>query len=135
MIKIHSSIFKTNDIRGKFPLEINCVVIEEIIKVLTQNIFQKGAIIVAHDARNSSKELYQAAIQSLSGRKIIKIGKATTPMFYYFVITKKASGGIMITASHNPSEWNGLKMVKKKALPIRGTDVKKVMEKHEYIFY
>ena len=72
--------------------------------------------------------LYKAVIKSLianeSPFKIHKIGLATTPAFYFLVNKLKAVGGIMITASHNPKEFNGLKVVGKKAAPISGAEIR-----------
>lgn len=135
MTKINSKIFKANDIRGKYPSEINEKVISEISRNLGgyfANLSgrQEVEIVVAHDARLSSPELYRAAIRSIgrqaSSVKIIKIGMATTPMFYFLVKKSKAIGGIMITASHNPKNYNGLKIVDKNVLPMSGLEIKKL---------
>jgi phosphomannomutase len=53
----------------------------------------------------------------------LKIGLSSTPMFYYTVCTHHADGGIMITASHNPREWNGMKIVGKMGKPITGKEI------------
>ena len=57
---------------------------------------------------------------------ILKVGLATTPMFYFLVKKLKAGGGIMITASHNPPNYNGLKIVDENALPMSGLAIKKL---------
>jgi len=151
MAKINPKIFKANDIRGKYPSEINEKVVSEIVRCLVlyfeskfkiQN--SKFKIVVAHDARLSSPKLYRAAIKGImnyeSGIKnknkkliihnskfiILKVGLATTPMFYFLVKKTNAIGGLMITASHNPKNYNGLKIVDKNVLPISGLKIKKM---------
>ena len=132
MQEISPSIFKAYDIRGEYPAEFNVSVAKEIVKGLSLSVFnKKGPIVIAHDARNSSESIYKGIIKELGGREIIKIGPATTPMFYFFVTERKAVGGIMITASHNPPNWNGFKIVGVKAGPINGFDVKQALKKNE----
>jgi phosphomannomutase len=79
--------------------------------------------------------LYQAAIKSIkrgaSGIKIIEAGLMTTPMLYFLVNHFKTDLGIMITASHNPKEYNGLKIVGKNAIPISGEEIYKIVMKDE----
>lgn len=124
-----NSIFKAYDVRGKYPDEINERVVAEIVRVLAKK--SDGNIVVAHDARLSSRVLYSAVIKSLlrlrSPNKIIKIGLATTPMFYFLVSHYRASLGVMVTASHNPKVFNGLKAVRFHAVPISGTELKALM--------
>ena len=128
-------IFKAYDIRGRYPKEIN----EEVVAKIAREVRGRlggGKIVVGHDARLSSPALYKSVLQSLkikkflpAGRqvkfKIEAVGLATTPMLYFLVNKLKAAGGIMITASHNPKEFNGLKIVGKKAIPISGAEIKK----------
>ncbi len=129
MAKIDPSIYRAYDIRGRYPSELNEPVAETIARALSKSFFKKGPVVVARDARESSPALYEAVIKGLEGREIITVGPSTTPMFYFFTAARKAAGGIMITASHNPPEWNGLKMVGPKASPINGFDVKKIVDK------
>ena len=134
---MNSKIFRAYDIRGKYPSEINEKAVEKIIEGLAKNFFKPGKVIVGHDARLSSPELYRAAIRSIkypafakasadrqvSNIKIIKGGLMTTPMLSFLVNKLKADGGIMITASHNPKEYNGLKIVGAKAVPMSGKEI------------
>lgn len=128
---MNTKIFKAYDVRGKYPEEINEGTVAEIAEALAKY-FKRGKIIVAHDARLSSKSLYRTILKQLPGRagttnnsKLITlpVGLATTPMFYFLVNKLKAAGGIMITASHNPKEFNGLKVVGPKAEPISGKEI------------
>ena len=143
-------IFRAYDIRGKYPLEINEEVTIKIVQrlghyfnlkakssprakaqLLVRGYKLKAKIVIGHDARLSSPNLYRAAtkgLQTMDYRlQLIKVGLATTPMLTFLVNYFKAAGGIMITASHNPKEYNGLKVVGKNAEPIGGKDVLRIM--------
>ncbi len=124
------NIFKANDIRGIYPLEINKQVVFKIVSGISA-IFKKN-IVVGHDARLSSPELYKSVLAALKeiqpGKsfkkiKIIEAGLATTPEIYFLVNKFKADGGIIVTASHNPKEYNGLKIMGRGAIPISGREV------------
>jgi phosphomannomutase len=138
------AIFRAYDIRGKYPGEINEKVISKIIfsfiskfKISPsggspagrQN--SKFKIVVGHDARLSSPSLYKTVLKSLvaSGYPLaaIKAGLITTPTLSFLVNYYKADLGIMITASHNPKEYNGLKIVGKNAVPISGKEIYKTI--------
>jgi len=129
-----TTIFKAYDVRGKYPEEINGEVVKEIVGVLVDH-FQSietnensKVIIIGHDTRLSSPELYKAAVAALDYR-IIEVGMTTTPMLYFLVNYYKAVGGIMITASHNPREYNGLKVVGPQAVPVSGKEILKLIKK------
>lgn len=125
-MKIDAQIFKAYDIRGRYPGEINERVIAEIARKLPKLLGKK--IVVAHDARLSSPTLYKAVLEGLQHSNILEnVGMTTTPMFYFLVSKLKATGGIMVTASHNPKEFNGLKVVGKNAKPISGQEVLKIV--------
>jgi phosphomannomutase len=100
------------------------------LKAKTKNL--KPKLVVAHDARLSSPRLYKTVLKTLKPKtynlKPIPVGLATTPMFYFLVRQQKASGGIMITASHLPKNYNGLKVVDKNALSISGREIKKLFK-------
>lgn len=140
---MNRKIFKAYDIRGKYPKEINERVVLEIIKKLP--LILKGKIVIGRDARLSSPALYKAvlkafsvqrsAVRGLKNKKnlnanrytLYPVGIVTTPMLYFLVNKLKAGGGIMVTASHNPKEYNGLKIVGKYVQPISGHDILKIM--------
>ena len=127
-------IFRAYDIRGVYPKEINEGALERIVQALGKR-FTRGSLVVGHDARLSSPTLYKTTLRTLHHTnklknvrmKIIDGGLMTTPMFYFLVNKFNAAGGIMITASHNPKNWNGLKVVGKKAVMISGKDILKIL--------
>ncbi|MCP6720130.1 MAG: hypothetical protein KJI72_02260 [Patescibacteria group bacterium] len=130
-------IFKAYDIRGKYPKQINEVAVYTIARSLgdyfkSRTRSKKSTAVVAYDVRLSSPSLYRAAILGLEdvGRtKIVKAGLTTTPMFYFLVKHLRADYGVIITASHNPKEWNGLKVVGKNAEMIGGDKVLRIVQK------
>jgi len=122
---MNPNIFKAYDIRGRYGAEINEPVVAEIGKSLSR-FFKGGKIILGHDARVSSPGLYRALAATLKkagAKKIILSGMMTSPMLYFLVNRLKAQGGVMVTASHLPKEYNGLKVVGRRAVPISGTDI------------
>lgn len=129
-----AEIFRANDIRGLYPQEINRATAFRVGEALA-NIFADGIIVIAHDARHGAKILIEGLTDGFKrGWKEQKkvydikiIGLATTPMFYFFVNRFKASGGVMITASHNPPEYNGFKIVKEGAAVLSPAVVKQTM--------
>jgi len=121
MTKINPNIFKAYDIRGIYPKEINSSAALNIAKGLVTFLGKKKKgklkLVVARDNRISSPILCRAIKKSIleQGADVIDIGLSSTPMFYFTVWKYKFDGGIMITASHNPPEYNGFKIVKEKA--------------------
>ena len=128
---VKNSIFRAYDIRGKYLDELNEKNAFEIAKSLLK-IF-KGKIVVGCDARLSSPALYKAVLNGLNSRpasiNIIETGMITTPMLYFLVNKLKAGGGVMVTASHNPKEYNGLKIVGEKAKMISGKEIEKLLKR------
>ena len=124
------TIFKANDIRGKYPDELNEEAAGQIAAVLAKH-WSSGKVVVAHDARLSSPALYNAVIHKLKtyNLNLITVGLSTTPMFYFLVNELKAAGGVMITASHNPKEYNGFKIVGSRAEVISGKEIWELIKK------
>jgi len=126
-------IFKGYDLRGVYPNELNEKVFYHLGLVLG-GFFKSGSIVLGRDNRLSSSSLSEALIKGLvqAGRKVIDLGLVTTPLLYYGVIKEKAAGGLMITASHNPANYNGVKIVGPKAQPISQKtgllEIKKLLE-------
>ena len=113
--------FGAYDIRGKYPETIN----EEIayrIGRFFPDLFAARKVVVGNDIRLSGPELKAALIKGLqeSGCDVIDIGQCGTEMIYFATAHLKLDGGVMITASHNPKEYNGMKFVRQEARPISG---------------
>lgn len=111
--------FKAYDIRGKVPGELNMDLAYKIGRAYTTLIDAKK-IVVGHDVRESSNEISEALTRGIndSGADVIDIGLCGTEMVYYSTPHFDADGGIMITASHNPPEYNGMKFVKQGSVPV-----------------
>ncbi len=139
-MKLDRTIFKAYDIRGVYPQQINVEVVKATIPAILKALGLKNppagrqgvkTLIVSHDARLSGPELYSACIGALEqekGVRVIRAGLLTTPMLYFLVNKKQADGGIMVTASHNPKEYNGLKVVREHAIPVSGMEVLKYIK-------
>jgi phosphomannomutase len=119
-MNIDLSIFKSYDIRGIYPTQINEENIEQIIKgvfyFFRKTIPKQGSltIVLGCDMRLSSPSLFAVARDTLVslGADVIDIGLSSTPTFYFSVYHYHYDCGIQITASHNPKEYNGLKIVR-----------------------
>ncbi len=129
---INPSIFKAYDIRGIYKQDFDETTAYQLglayVKLIKKDLKNKKLnrkfkFIVGADMRLSSPILKKYLILGLldAGADVIDIGLVATPTFYFAVATDKYDGGIMISASHNPKEWNGFKMVRFKAVPISGT--------------
>ncbi len=133
---ITRSIFKAYDVRGLYPQEVNDESVRAICEALVE-MWPAGDVVVAHDGRHGSQKLAKRAADEIvrvgqaAGKKFnsIFVGLATTPMFYFLVNHFNAVGGAMITASHNPKEYNGVKAVCAAALPVSGTELLSIIDK------
>lgn len=114
------SIFKAYDIRGIYPDEINEDLVYRIGQAYAKFVQPKGEMAVGRDVRVHSPQLKKALIEGLTdaGVDVIDIGLCSTEMYYFAVGNYKLAGGIQITASHNPAEYNGIKMVREEVQPI-----------------
>lgn len=117
---VYDSIFKAYDIRGKVGDELNVEVVTTIGSAFGSWIPESGPIAVGRDMRPDSEELANALIQGLlsEGRDVWDIGQVTSDMIYFAVGHFKLAGGAMITASHNPGEYNGIKFCRELAKPV-----------------
>lgn len=108
------AIFREYDIRGIAGDSITEEVVERIGKAYGTMIAEgDGAVVsVGYDCRKSSPEFRDALCEGINstGVDVVDIGMVTTPMVYFSTFTSGVDGGVMVTASHNPSEYNGLKM-------------------------
>ena len=125
--------FKAYDIRGKIPEDLN-VDLAYLIGVAYAKTINPGKVIVGYDVRLESLDLSNALIQGLtdSGMDVINIGLCGTEEVYFHTFAREKDGvgsGIMVTASHNPKGYNGMKMVKSGSRPMSGDDdLKKIHE-------
>ncbi len=122
-----AGIFKAYDVRGIYPSQINEDMARQIGLafqfVLDEEDRSRGnTVVVSRDMRSHSEPLAKALIEGLtqSGLDVLDIGLATTPMNYFAVGHTKAAGGVQVTASHNPAQYNGLKFSRHEARPVSG---------------
>jgi len=117
---IIDSIFKAYDVRGKVGTELTNDIVVKIAKAVADWLPKEGPVAVGRDMRSDSDELAKAAIKGLvsQGRDVWDIGMVTSDMIYFAVGKYKLAGGLMITASHNPGEYNGIKFCREEAKPI-----------------
>jgi phosphomannomutase len=115
-----TNIFKAYDVRGKVGTELTADVSNKIGKAFADWLPGQGSIGVGRDMRPDSAELAKALIDGLrqQGRNVIDIGLVTSDMIYYAVGSEKLAGGAMVTASHNPGEYNGIKLCREEARPV-----------------
>ena len=114
-----SNIFRAYDVRGVYPDELNEGIAEKIAGA-TAKFLNAKKLVVGEDARVSSPALRKAVFDGATkaGCDVHYIGQCTTPLFYFSVNRLGADGGIMVTASHNPPQYNGLKIVGPGATPV-----------------
>jgi phosphomannomutase len=130
-IKHHfnKTIIRSYDIRGVF----NKTLFEKDAKVIGQlfgsKIGKNKTLNVGYDGRNSSLALKESLIEGIleSGANVCEIGLVSTPLLYFSCISGNASGGVMVTGSHNPKDHNGFKFVLEN-LPFYGEDLKEMEE-------
>jgi len=129
-------IFKAYDIRGLYPEELTEDLAYKIGRAYGQ-IRQKelgrddAVVVVGRDMRLSSPDLAKAVIEGLTdqGIDVIDIGLASTPTFYFAVSFYGYDGGLQVSASHNSKEYNGIKIVRDKAMPFgKGTGMEELCE-------
>ncbi len=136
IVKIDDSIFREYDIRAIYGKELNCDVAYTFGRAFASYI-DDSEIIVGYDNRSSSVALFKALTKGLmdSGCTVINLGLVTTPMYYFAKKLKTVKCGIMITASHNPKEYNGFKISFDYYGNAYGNyikDFKKFLDKEEY---
>ena len=138
--QVNPFMFRAYDIRGIVGDDLT----EDVTGAIGLGIgtyMQKRAskrLIVGQDNRSSSDQLKARLIESLlsTGCDVIDIGLCTTPMMYAAVIAWHTDGGVAVTASHNPAQFNGFKLVGKDAYPIGGDDIQdllKVVQAGDYL--
>ncbi|MBQ9275127.1 MAG: phosphomannomutase CpsG [Succinivibrio sp.] len=121
MSKVSVAAFKAYDVRGRVPEQLNDEIAYRTGRAYAEFLKPKK-VVVGHDIRLSSPQLSAALCRGLidGGAQITDIGQCGTEMIYFATTHLKQDGGIMITASHNPAEYNGLKFVREGSRPISG---------------
>ncbi len=132
-----SDIFKSYDVRGLYPAELNGQTAFRISRAVVQSTKAK-TIVVGRDMRLSGPALHEQIVAGAQqqGAKVFDLGLCSTDLFYFSVWKLKADAGIMITASHNPKQYNGLKITRKNAI-VLGSDsglleIKKLVEENKF---
>lgn len=136
IVDIENSIFREYDIRAIYGKELNCDVAYTLGRAFASYI-DDDEVIVGYDNRSSSISLFKALTKGLmdSGCNVINLGLVTTPMYYFAKKINTVKSGIMITASHNPKEYNGFKLSFDYFGNAYGNyikDFKRFLDKHDY---
>jgi phosphomannomutase len=138
----HLTCFKAYDIRGRIPDELNADIAYRIGRAYAEKI-QPSHVIVGRDIRLSSDEMADAVIRGLqdAGVNVYDIGLCGTEEVYFATFAYQTAGqpmdgGIMVTASHNPMDYNGMKLVREHSKPISGdtglNDIKQLAEINQF---
>jgi len=114
-------IFKAYDIRGLYPSELDVELARKIGNAFARLLGAKR-LVVGQDMRTHSPAVADAVTEGMrdAGASVIRLGLASTPMTYYAIGSIDCDGGLCVTASHNPSEYNGMKLCSAGAKPISG---------------
>lgn len=117
---MNPKIFKAYDIRGKVGSELNEDTSRGIGQAFADWLPESGIVAVGHDMRPDSSALAAAFIDGLraQGRNVWDIGQVTSDMIYFAIGKFSLAGGAVITASHNPGEYNGIKLYRDKVTPV-----------------
>jgi phosphomannomutase len=120
-VTLDPKVFKAYDVRGLYPSELDEAGAYAIGRAYVEQ-FEPNRIAVGRDMRLSSPTMAEAVIRGASagGSSIVDVGMIGTEMLYFAVGHLELDGGVMVTASHNPKEYNGLKIVRRGALPVGG---------------
>src|SRR5436190_14121722 len=118
---LNPDIFKAYDVRGVYPGEVN----EDAARAIGAAFIaylKASRVAVGRDMRLSSPALAAAFIDGVTsqGADVVDYGMIATDMLYFAVAADRLEGGVQITASHNPRQYNGMKMVRKEAFPLSG---------------
>jgi phosphomannomutase/phosphoglucomutase len=108
-------IFRAYDIRGIVDKGLNATIVAQIGRAIGAEAYDRGqqTIVVGRDGRNSGPELQAALVEGLAatGRDVIDVGRVPTPVLYFATHYLNTGSGVMVTGSHNPPEYNGLKIM------------------------
>ena len=118
---ISTACFKAYDIRGRVPDELNEELAWRLGRAYAAYIKPKK-VVVGEDIRPSSRSLAAALAKGLNegGVEVLELGLCGTEEVYFATFNYQLDGGIMVTASHNPSDYNGMKLVRQESRPLSG---------------
>ena len=116
---MNCDIFRAYDIRGVFGVDFQPTDFYQIARAFATR-FQPKITALGHDVRESSPLLFQSVADGLidSGVEVLNLGQISTDMLYFAVVHYQTDGGIIVSASHNPAEYNGMKLVRRHAAPL-----------------
>ena len=118
---LESKVFKAYDVRGIYPDELDEAGAEAIGRAYVEQ-FEPRRMAVGRDMRLSSPAMQEALMRgaAAAGAEVLDLGLVGTEMVYFAVGSLGLEGGAMVTASHNPKEYTGMKLVRRGALPVGG---------------
>lgn len=129
--------FKAYDIRGRVPDELNEDIAYRLGRAFARTVGE-GVVAVGYDIRRDSPAFAEAIVRGLNdeGRDVVDIGLCGTEEVYFQTFHRRIAGGIMVTASHNPIDYNGMKLVREDARPISGDtglrDIERMVEQNTF---
>jgi len=139
-MEIPKDIFRNYDIRGTYPDELNYENSKLIGKVLGTHTWQRGfnKVVVARDNRESSPELTKALIEGITstGCNVTDIGISITPVIHFLTCTQNFDLGVVVTASHNPKQFNGYRIDYRNAKSMYGDSIlmlRFMIEREEFL--
>ena len=127
---VAKKLFGTSGIRGLIGSEVTCELALNVGKSLAYYLGNEGTVVIGYDTRTTNQMLDQAICAGLleSGVDVIKIGMVPTPLVGYATEKLDADAGIMLTASHNPSQYNGIKLWNKNGMAYTQAQERKIEE-------
>ncbi len=120
---IDESIFKAYDIRGTYPDQLDEDLARDIGRAFVNHLSLSGSrVVVARDMRISGENMQEAFIEGITeaGADVLSLGMVSTDALYFAVGHLEEPGGAMITASHNPKNYNGFKLCREEAIALSG---------------
>ena len=135
---VAKKLFGTSGIRGKVQSEVTCELALNVGKSLAYYLGNEGTVVLGYDTRTTNIMLDQAICAGLleSGVDVVKIGMVPTPLVGYATEKLNADAGIMLTASHNPSQYNGIKLWNKNGMAytsVQEAEIEKIYSEKSYI--
>ncbi|MBQ2665794.1 phosphoglucosamine mutase [Methanobrevibacter sp.] len=127
---VAEKLFGTSGIRGKIGSEVTCELALNVGKSLAYYLGNQGTVVLGYDTRTTNEMLDQAICAGLleSGVNVVKIGMVPTPLVGYATEKLNADAGIMLTASHNPSQYNGIKLWNKNGMAYTSSQEREIEE-------